>query len=138
MDLKDLIARQRAKIEAPKSETVPVALGGELVEVEVLKLLPDAWQELVATHPPRKTARSDINMGYDQHALPRDYPASRVKVAGEDIDQATWAELWASLDSVNKKNVHAAMWGLNVYEAMQELQELGKAVAAQQSESPAN
>lgn len=138
VDLKDLIARQRAEVEAPKTLPVNVALAGELVTVEVARLLPDDWQALVANHPPRATSKSDAKIGYDQNALPRGYPADRIKVAGEPVDQETWVELYAVLNSVNKNNVGSVIWGLNVYEALQELAELGKAAAGQRSSSPAN
>lgn len=138
MDVKALIARQRAIIEAPKTDGLNVALGGELVPVEVARLMPDDWQLLVAAHPPRKSSRTDANIGYDQHGLCRSYPADRITVAGEPIDAETWADLWDSLNSVNKNNVHTLIWGLNVYDAIKELQELGKAAAGSPSSSPGN
>lgn len=138
MDLKALIAQQRANIEATKTETVNVVLGEELVPVEVSRLLPDDWQSLVAAHPPRKTSKSDANIGYDQNGLPRDYPAEKIKVAGEPVSSDTWRELYAVLNSVNRNNVGTVIWGLNVYEAIQELQALGKAAADQQSASQGN
>lgn len=138
MSLKDLIDRQRAALEEPKSEVLNVALAGELVKVEVLRLMPDEWQALVATHPVRPTSKADANIGYNTNTLPRDYPASRVRVAGEEVDAQTWADMWSVLNSVNKNNVHTVMWGLNVYDAIRELEDLGKALAGQQSGSPAN
>ena len=137
-NLKDLIARQRAEVEAPKSLPVNVALGGELVEVEISRLLPDDWDALVLAHPPRATSRSDAKIGYDQRALPRNYPASHIRVAGEPVDQETWVEVYASLRSVNKNNVGTLMWGLNIFDELKELQALGKAAAGRQSSSPAN
>lgn len=138
MDLKALIAQQRASVEATKTETVNVVLGRELVEVEISRLLPDDWQSLVAANPPRKTSKSDANIGYDQNGLPRNYPAAKIRVAGEPVSSDMWRELYEVLNSVNRNNVGTVIWGLNVYEAIQELQELGKAVADSQSASQGN
>lgn len=144
-DLKDLIARQRVEIEQPKNESVDVVLGGELVRVQVSRLLPDVWQQLVAEHPPRKVERvevdgkrvsmvhSDSNVGYDQQGLPRDYPADHITVDGAEVDQETWRELFSVLNSVHQNNVHTVMWGLNVFDAIKELDSLGKAKAGSPS-----
>jgi hypothetical protein len=146
-DLKDLIAQQRVKIEQPKTESVDVVLGKELVSLEFARLLPDDWQALVATHPPRTTedhrgrstmVHADSHIGYDQHTLPRDYPADRIKVNGEDVDAGTWRDLYTVLNSVHKNNVGTTIWGLNVFDAIKELEALGKAGAGSPSGSPAN
>lgn len=140
-DLKDLIARQRVEIERPKTDPVDVVLGGELVRVEVARLLPDAWQQLVAEHPPRtvesedrKTmVHSDVNVGYDQKTLPRDYPADHITVNGSPVDAATWRDMFSVLNAVHQNNVHTVMWGLNVFDAIKELKALGKAKAGSPS-----
>lgn len=137
MNVQELIAKQRAELAEDKAESVDVVLGGELVAVTVKKLLPDDWQMLVAVHPPRKGATGDANVGYDQASLPRDYPATHIEVAGQPVDDATWADLWAVLDSVHRNNVGSVIWGVNYYAAIKELRELGKAAAGQASSSPA-
>lgn len=144
MDLKALIAEQKAEIESVKTESVDVVLGKERVTVEVARLLPDDWQQLVAEHPPRKLAgktlmvHSDSSIGYDQNGLPRDYPAEKIRVGGETVDQETWREIYTVLNTVHRNNVGTVIWGLNVFDAVQELQELGKAVAGLSSASHAN
>lgn len=137
MSLQDLINKQRAELAQDKTGDVEIVLGGELVQVTVTKLMPDEWQQLVAVHPPRPTATGDANIGYDQAALPRDYPADRITVAGENVDTATWQELWSVLETAHRNNVGTLMWGLNHYAAIKELRELGKAAAGQPSSSPA-
>lgn len=137
MNVQELIEKQRAELSQEKAERVEIALGGELVEVKVKKLMPDVWQELVAVHPPRKGATGDANVGYDQGSLPRDYPTTHLLVAGEPVDGETWASLWAVLDSVHRNSVGAVIWGVNYYAAVKELRELGKAAAGQASSSPA-
>lgn len=145
MDLKDLIAKQRVEIERPVTETVDVVLGGELVTVVFSRLLPDDWQQLVAEHPPRtlggdrpRQVLSDGHVGYDQKALPRDYPVTHIAVAGEAVDVETWHALYDVLNTVHRENVHTVIWGLNVFDAIRELKSLGKAAAGSQSSSPAN
>jgi hypothetical protein len=138
MDLKALIAKQRQELETPKTETLNVVLAGELVEVRITKLMPDDWQQLVATHPPRVGIDSDGNLGFDQATLPRDYLATHIQVAGEDIETETWTEMFGLLDSVHRNNIGTVVWGLNVYAAVKELRELGKARADQESASHGN
>ncbi len=133
MDLSELIARQRAAVENPPSESLNVILGGELVEVTVTKLRPEEWQKLVAARPPRTTSKTDRNIGYDQFAVPRDYPAERITVAGSEVTAEQWRDLFTLVDSMHQNNIHTVMWGLNVYAAIQELQKLGEARAGQQS-----
>lgn len=138
MDLKALIAEQRARIESTVTDTVDVVMAGQLVTVEVSKLLPDDWQVLVLSNPPRSNVASDARIGYDQDRLPRAYPAEKVKVAGESVDQDTWADTFAVLDNVHRNNVATLIWGVNVFQAVKELQELGKAPAVRSSSSPGN
>lgn len=138
MSLKDLIAKQRAEVENLGSDSVKVALGGELVEVVIIKLRPDEWENLTASNPPRAGIDSDRNLGFNQDHLPKDYPPERITVAGEPVDAETWADVWSVLTSVNRKNIGTLIWGINVYSAMVELRELGKAEAGQSSSSPAN
>lgn len=132
-----LIKSQRAEIEKPHSTELEVALGGELVTVEVMRLLPDDWQALVAAHPPRKGSK-DVDVGHNRHTLAREYPVDRLRVGGLEVAREEWVEIYTVLDPENKDNVSAVMWGVNVYEAIQNLQALGKARAGLASKSPAN
>jgi hypothetical protein len=138
VDIKALIEKQRETLGEVKTKRTDVVLGGQLVEVAVSKLSPDEWQQLAADHPPRKTNKSDLNIGYDQFSLPRDYPVSKVTVAGEPIDQETWAEFYTALEAAHRNTVGSLIWAVNIYDVMQELQRLGKAAAGRPSESPAN
>lgn len=138
VDIKALIAKQKALLETPTTDTVNVHLAGELVAVEVARLLPVAWQELTGANPPRKNNAADTNVGYNQNGVPRGYPVDHLKVDGQDIDQETWSDLFDSLDVTNRHNVHTVMWGTNVYAGVSQLRALGKARADQQSASQGN
>lgn len=132
MDLKELIARQRAKVEQAKSDSVDVVLGGELAKIAVQAMRPDEWQKLIGEHPPRAGA-GDSSVGYNQYELTRDYPAELLSVNGEDVTREEWADLFPLLDVAHQNNVHTVVWGVNVFGAIQELQKLGKAAAGQPS-----
>lgn len=138
MSLHDLIAKQKASVEQLPSDSVKVALGGELIEVVVTKLRPDEWDALTAANPPRAGLDADRNLGFNQDSLPKGYPVERIQVGGESVDAETWNETWRVLNSVNRKNIGVLIWGLNVYTAILEMRELGKAAAGQSSNLPAN
>lgn len=148
-DLKDLIARQRAKIEQRAVEPLDVVVDGEVVHLTFSRISTDDWQQLVAEHPPRtfrdteqgrpkKLVYADSTIGYNQHKLPRDYPAASITVNGDDVDQSTWAELYSVLATAHQNNVGTVIWGLNVFDAITELENLGKAEAGSLSSLPAN
>ncbi|WP_447948213.1 hypothetical protein [Microbacterium maritypicum] len=127
--IKDLIARQRTEIEATAQQSVDVVLGGELVTLTFDRALPDEWDALMVANPPRQGAKSDAAVGYNAKAVSEAYP--RVEADGEKLDAETWAELFSSLDSVNRNNVEVVIWGVNINDALVKLRELGKARADQ-------
>ena len=137
-DLKALIEAEKQKIEDPSKETVPVAVGGVKVIVEVTKLQPAVWAALTALNPVRPNVPGDARVGFDQWTLPRGYPAERIKIDGEAVTPEMWVELVDVLEFAHRMNVTTLMWGLNVFEAAKELATLGKARAGQRSSSPAN
>ncbi|WP_396657108.1 hypothetical protein [Microbacterium oxydans] len=134
--IKDLIARQRTEIEATAQQSVDVVLGGELVTLTFDRALPDEWDALMVANPPRQGAKSDAAVGYNAKAVSEAYP--RVEADGEKLDAETWAELFSSLDSVNRNNVEVVIWGVNINDALVKLRELGKARADQKQSWPAN
>lgn len=136
MDLKELIAAQRKKMEQPQGDDVDVVLGDELVTVTVTELRPDRWQALVAELPPRKTSVGDRNLGYNEAALPREYPTDSISVGGEPVDRDTWAELFDTLDVASRNALGNAMFGVNVLAKIQKRAELGKARLAAASTLP--
>jgi hypothetical protein len=138
MDIQALIEKQRTILETPKSESQPVLYGGEKITVEIIELLPDDWQQLVWENPARAGIKADSNVGFNQDLLPRRYPASRVRVGGEEVDQETWATVYAGLKSAHRNIVTTLIWGVNVYDAMLELAALGKAEADRESASQGN
>lgn len=137
-ELKALIAEQRAVLEKPRTAEVTVAMAGRLVPVEITKLMPDDWQALVGQNPVRSNVKSDSNVGFDQDKLPRAYPADKIKVDGEPVDEETWRDMYAVLEVAHRNAVSTLMWGQNVYEAIMELRDLGKVAAGRSSGSPAN
>lgn len=129
MSIKDLIAKQRAELAVVKTQAVEVVAGGERVELEFEKLLPDEWDALVASNPPRRGVEGDAMVGYNPKGLAAAYP--RVRVAGEDADAESWAELYSVLDSVWRNTIEVSIWGMNVNSSLQALRDLGKARAGQ-------
>lgn len=127
--IKDLIAKQRAELEASAQQSVDVVLGGELVTLAFDRALPEEWDALMVAHPARQGAKSDASVGYNVKAVSRAYP--HVSADGESLDADTWAELFDSLDSVNRNNVEIVIWGVNINDALVKLRELGKARAGQ-------
>jgi hypothetical protein len=127
--IKDLIARQRAELEASAQQSVDVVLGGELVTLTFDRAMPEEWDALMVVNPPRAGAKSDAAVGYNAKAVSKAYP--HVSADGEKLDAETWAELFDSLDSVNRNNVEIVVWGVNVNDALVKLRELGKARADQ-------
>lgn len=135
-DVKALIEKQREIVADPKKDSVEIALGGELASVEITQIRGDEWQDLLALFPPREGVKVDANLGFNEKDLPSAYPSSRIRVNGEAVDAATWADLYGLLDSPNRANVGAVMWGLNVLAGMVQLKALGKAASGVVSTSP--
>lgn len=127
--IKDLIAKQRAELEVSAQQEVDVVLGGELVTLAFDRALPEEWDALMIANPARPAAKSDAAVGYNAKAVSKAYP--HVTADGEKLDAETWADLFTSLDSVNRNNVEIAIWGVNINDALVKLRELGKARADQ-------
>lgn len=127
--IKDLIAKQRAELEVSAQQSVDVVLGGELVTLTFERAMPDEWDALMVANPARPGAKSDAAVGYNAKAVSKAYP--HVEADGERLDAETWAELFSSLDSVNRNNVEIVVWGVNINDALVKLRELGKARADQ-------
>ena len=123
-DVKALIAKQRADLEVVKYQTVDVVLGGERLTLSFERALPDVWDALVGGNPPRAGFESDAAIGYNPKGVSAAYP--NVRVEGDPVDAETWAEMYSVLDSVHRNNIEVLLWGINVNEALRELQELGK------------
>lgn len=126
-DLDALIAKQRARIAEPDSDTLNVALGGTLIELKFWKITGADWSMLAALHSPRPGVKADANHGYNSDSLPADYPVTSLTVDGDSVTKEKWQEIYSVIDSTHRKNVAAVLWGLNVYAVIQELGALGKA-----------
>lgn len=136
MSIQDLIAAEKASIEKIEPAEQPVVIGGQQVIVTVTRVAPDVWANLTATHPPRPGS-TDVPIGYNENTLPKDYPVSHIEVDGETVDQETWRELYGALASVHRAAIGNAIWGRNVYPALEEMKRLGEAMAGKPSGSPA-
>lgn len=136
MSLKDRIARQREALAEVKTQDVEVVLDGELATVTLKKALPDEWDLLVSSNPPRPGVEADAMVGYNSTAVSKGYP--NVVVDGESVDAETWADLFSVLDSVHRNNLGVVIWGVNINESLRQMRELGKARAGQSSPLPAN
>lgn len=129
VDVKALIAKQREELAVKKTWTVPVVCGGEKVMVGVDRLLPEAWDDLVAKYPPRPGVEGDAMIGYDINAVSKAYPG--VTVDGEVQSPEDWAEFFSVLESVHRSTIGTVIWGMNVNEPLQALRELGKSPAGE-------
>lgn len=127
MSIQDLIARARADVEAPATDTASVVVAGEVVELQFTKLLGAEWSALSAVNPPRKGAQLDSNLGYNLDAVAGQYPAGKVLIAGEPATGAEWSELYALLDAPWRETVALKLWGLNQHGPATRILELGKA-----------
>lgn len=136
MDYKALIEKQRAALQEERVVPVPIEFGGETVVVEVVRLMPDDWQQLLADHPPRRTNQGDVNLGFDQDGVFRNYP--KVRIDGEVLPVEDWSEMYGVMLAPARNLVGSSMYGVNHSEPMTKLIALGKAAAGQGSGSPAN
>lgn len=141
MNLKDRIAAAKAEIESAEPLTVPVYVGGELVEVSFRPVEGHVWADLVASSPPRPGSTLDGNVGYNSDAVARRYPLSLVLVDGEPVSAEDWSDLHDVIPSPSVKLIAAGLWGLNQNDPAKRIAELGKARAGAQPKkrrSPAN
>lgn len=136
MSLRDEIEAQKAKLEASEPIPVTVVLNGKKRVVSITRLYPPDWANLAAKHPPRSGSVDD-GIGYNQETLPADYPAEKIQLDGEPIDEADWRDLYPVLEPVHRVNIGNVIWGVNVYQGIKELQ-AGKSGAGKRSSSPAS
>lgn len=129
VDVKALIAKQREELAVKKTWTVDVVCGGVKVTVGIDRVLPDVWDDLVASNPPRPGVEGDAMIGYNIKAVSAAYPG--VTLDGQVQDAEDWAEFFSVLDSPYRNNIGTVIWGLNVNEALQALRDLGKSPAGE-------
>lgn len=134
--LKDLIAKQRAKVEAQAENVLDIEVDGEEVAIGITKVDPDAWDALIGISPARAGRVDDARLGYNPKALSRQYPS--VTVDGEDVDLDEWGVFFDGLDPVYRNQIELTIWSVNINETLKAMRELGKARAGQKYPSPAN
>lgn len=127
VDLDALIAKARAALAEGEGKTVPVEVGGELVDVTLRPVAGHVWATLIATHPPRPNAEVDATVGFDSDSVGRDYPVEKITVAGEPVDEKKWRELFEVLTGPGVHAIAAALWALNQVEPQTRVLQLGKA-----------
>lgn len=128
LDIDALIAEAREEIENPERKTIKIRLGKTLVDLEVSALDPAEWDLLTAKNPPRKDVGWDLNVGHNQDGVAVAYPVAKLKLNGNPVTAEKWQQVFSVLDPVNRDNVRALQWGLNVHEGNEKLAELGKAL----------
>lgn len=135
MGLRDLIGKARSELSGVEPVVQDVEVGGELVSFGFLPVGGAKWDELTVTHPPRKNATLDMNLGYDVSAVARAYPVDKITVDGEPVAAEDWAELFDVISSPNIKNITSVLWGINQLDPAKKLADLGKARASRSESS---
>jgi hypothetical protein len=124
VDVKTLIKKQREALDTPIRGELEIRLGGEKVKLEFDKVAPNVWDDLVSRNPPRPGVEGDEQVGYHQAGVSRAYPG--VILDGEELDAATWAEVFDVLDAVFRNTIGTSLWGLNILTTLEQLTSLGK------------
>lgn len=127
MDIQALIAKARAKAAEPVQQVIPVELGGELVDITLIKVDGPTWADLTAMSPLRPDSQLDLNIGYNVDAVAKLYPIGHVLVGGEPVEQETWLDILTVLEGPSLKLIAAALWGMNQNDPEKLVAELGKA-----------
>jgi len=135
MGLRDLIGKARSELSDVEPVVQDVEVAGELVSLGFLPAGGAKWDELTVTHPPRKNATLDMNLGYDVAAVARAYPVDKITADGEPVTAEDWADLFTVISSPNIKNITSVLWGINHLDPAKKLTELGKARASRSESS---
>jgi hypothetical protein len=126
MSIQDLIAKARADVEVPATDSANVVVAGEMVAIGFTKLLGAEWSALTAVNPPRKGAQLDSNLGYDLDAVAGQYPAVSITIGGEQPSGSEWSDLYALLDAPWRETIALKLWGLNQHGPATRILALGK------------
>lgn len=129
MSLKDLIAKAKAEVQPVEPVTLDVVVHDQAVSLSFLPAEGRVWNNLTATHPPRKGATLDANIGFNSDDLSEDYPAELIRADGDQVDADTWRELFEVLSGPDIRNIASVLWSLNQLDPSRRRQELGKSSA---------
>lgn len=136
LDLDALISEARSAFDESEPVTQDVLLGDKAVGVRVWPLDGGEWRDLIAAHPPRPGAAQDAQAGYNVDSVVAVYPRVAL-VDGDDVDDmmrvvdgkavSRWPDVCATLYGSDRRNLAAAVWGINEYTPAEALAAAGKA-----------
>ncbi|WP_127475040.1 hypothetical protein [Microbacterium sulfonylureivorans] len=109
-----------AREAAPDRDGFEIAVGDVVARIEFVQLAGARWCDLTAVSPPRKGSTHDFAVGYDSHAVVRNYPVESawvngetvptVLVDGEPVAAEVWAEFAGLLDGPALEDAATVLW----------------------------
>lgn len=122
----------KAAADAGKpSKTVQVVVNGNLHELKFYRADGDAWAECVARHPIRPDAVLDVRFGYNFNAVVLDIGTSTARIveggAESEIPAEVWSAFVSSLSGHEVGKIADAVWALNEWDPIQEIEAAKKA-----------
>ena len=129
-----------AEVVTPKSDPVPLIIGGELVEVIFYRAEGTAWAECTSRHPVRADVLIDMRYGYNFHGVCFEIAPKTGRLLDGDDEVELSPEKWGKiLDAVSGNEVSAvanAIWALNEWDPAQLVKSLKKARTATSKKKP--
>lgn len=127
MSFKDALAKARA--ERPAPTLVPVAVGDELYNVEVVRLDGMDWAGVVAECPISDPAQARLGFDANKAALLACSRYARLLDGDEPVEDVEWPDLFQALSGEEVRGLAATWWSMNVFDPNQRVAELKKASA---------
>lgn len=135
--LDDIISAASAATK--NTVAVEVALGDALVKLEFTQMDGLGWVDLTNDHPRRKKSATDATLGFNAHSLSRDYPASAITYLdganSVEVSDAQWHGIFDALSAPDVEMVAVSLWGVNVVDPQNRVNELKKALAGSSEKS---
>jgi len=138
MNVQERIAAAKAAIDSVEPTTVDVEFGGEVTVLGFRPIAGTDWADLTATHPPRKGATLDGNIGYNLNAVLTHFPASHVTVDGEPTTPEEYADIVSVLASPHIQRASEVLFHIQQLVPAQRLITLGKASAGAPKKKPSS
>ncbi len=143
MDIDALISKAKKQIETAEPVEQEVLLGDKIVTVRIRPLDGQAWTALTAQYPPRPRVPKDHELGYDVHAVLKNFPSVEL-VDGDEVDDlirtdddgntySKWPDVVGVLGGPDIKNLTIALWGAHEWEHTQRVIAAGKALRSRRS-----
>lgn len=121
MDIMELLAKQKDRLEGIKPLEVEILLGDRVVTVVMPFLKPHDFHELATRFAPKSPQEMSFGFGLDETA--RNYPDIVIR-DGEDEDNLLvvrdkavhyrWPEVYELLNWDDKQSIRAGVWGVYV------------------------